>query len=101
MSEYESDLEPLMSMLEIIFELEVKKFLELQHQKYASEILSNSGSKHEIEDFLKSIVTRLQSTLLSKSYITKLINKYYSEEGLQLTIFYFIYDKCMEYLKQK
>lgn len=101
MSEYDVDLEALTAIVEIQAEFEIRPFLSGQLTKYTDQILSSSTSKQELEQFLKDVVSKILTKLLSKQYIEKLKTRYYTDEGLQLLVFYFVYEKAIDYVKEK
>lgn len=101
MSEYDSDLEPLLTIISIQNHFEVFPFLDSQFTTYSDKVLTNTASKREIHSFIKNIVNTIVSSMLSIQYLSKLTTKYFSNEGLNLVIFYFIFEKALEYLKEK
>jgi len=98
MSKLEMSLEPIELMVDLIFELECKSFLDTQLSKHKTEILNNKSAKLDLTEFLKLQVKDILETL-SEEYILKITKKYFTKSGLQLLIFYYIYNKCHSYIK--
>lgn len=101
MSEYNDDLEPLFTVINVQYEFKIIPFINKQISQYSDQIIINISAKRELETFLKKIVEEIIKNLLSPLYVKKLNNKYFSEEGLNLLIFFLIYEKATEYLKEK
>jgi uncharacterized protein with von Willebrand factor type A (vWA) domain len=101
MSEYDSDLEPLLTIISIENHFEVFPFLDKQAITYSDSVLTNVTAKKEIHSFIKNIVNTIVSNMLSTQYLSKLTTKYFTPEGLNLVIFYFIFEKALEHLKEK
>lgn len=101
MSEYENDLEPLATIIDIKCQFDVYPFLVKQLSIYNDHILTNSTSKDELQSFLKNIVNTILSDLFSRAYLDKLQSRYFSKEGLMLFVFYLVYEKAIDYLKEK
>jgi hypothetical protein len=100
-SEYNTDLEPLFTIINIQYEFKIIPFINKQLSQYSDQILVNPSAKKELEIFLKAIVEEIVKKLLSSTYIKKIYSRYLSEEGLNLLIFFLVFEKATEYLKEK
>jgi hypothetical protein len=100
-SEYNDDLDPLFTIINIQYEFKIIPFINKQFAQYSDQILVNPSAKKELEIFLKTIVENIVKILLSQTYIKKLYSRYFSEEGLNLLVFFLIFEKATEYLKEK
>jgi hypothetical protein len=99
MSQYEQDLEPLLDCVDIIFQTELIPFIAVERHKYKEAFLSSDTSKRDFSSQIKSNVVNVLN-LLSKQYITKLKQLYFSDDGLILYIFTSLYKLADETLKE-
>jgi len=96
-SKFRQDLEPLVSAIEIIYELELIPFILAQKSQYKDSFLIASSSKIAYNEFIKKTFKRCLD-LVSSDYIKKLKQLYFTEEGLNLFIVKSITDHCNKYI---
>jgi hypothetical protein len=99
MSQYEQDLEPLLDCVDIVFQTELIPFMSVEKHKYKEAFLSSDSSKREFTSQIKSNVVNVLN-LLSKQYISKLKQLYFSDDGLVLYVITSLYKLANETLKE-
>lgn len=82
---YNEDLLPLADQIEIVFKLEMSSDLNLLVKKYGKSILSTKNSKKEFSKIIKTYLRRVLLNL-SEKYSNKLLDMYFSKDGLGLFI---------------
>ncbi len=94
---YLEDLQPLVDQIEIVFKIEVIPNLDILIKTFGESTLINKNSKEEFSKICKSSIKKIL-TNLSKKYIEKLIDLYFSDDGLALYIFNVVLNSSKEYI---
>lgn len=95
MSSYEQDLEPLLDCIDITFQTDLVPFITSEKLKYKEDFLRSDSSKKSFTVTIKPAVGAVQN-LLSKQYISKLKQLYFSDDGFSMYIFTALYKLTLE-----
>jgi hypothetical protein len=94
---YNEDLLPLADQINIVFKLELSPILTTLVNKYGTTTLSGKHSKKEFSKELKKALKKIL-TNLSKNYTNKLLDNYFSQEGLGLFISNILIDESTKFI---
>ena len=97
-SQFQQDLEPLLEVIAIIYELELMPAIKIEMDKYKKAFLQANSSKAAFNEMLKTSIARCLE-LLSIHYRNKILNLYFTEEGLGLFILKNLSSLCNEFIR--
>ena len=84
-STYEEDLQPLVEIIDIVFNLILSHQIRVLLEKYRNEFSKNVGFKTEIIELAKDNIQTILNNF-SSTYKNDILGKYFSPEGIVLYI---------------
>ncbi len=85
---FENDIAPIAAAIEIVLRLHINPELSTLKNKYKQNFFKVEGSKVEYKNLIQKYSKLIYDNMLSEKYKSKIIDDYFTEEGIISFIFY-------------